>query len=261
VGILPTLIVQASSDAEGDILTYDFQAYRDAACGDLEFYDTTGVSEGDAVAAWQIDTLQENCRHWWQARSFDGFEYSGWSGYDSFWANGTPEPPTAPQGQYPPDIGNMPVFNMLPTFLWSASTDPDPVDTVRYKLEIAMDSNFTFVQTIDSLPSASHTLTDSLTFGTHYWWRVTAFDNTGMSTRSPNTPDFWTWTLGDLNHSHDVEISDLVMLVDFMFNGGPAPHPLFVADIDGSCTVDISDLVYLVEYMFIGGPAPLVGCE
>ncbi len=89
----------------------------------------------------------------------------------------------------------------------------------------------------------------------------TAFDNTGMSTMSPNTPDFWTWTLGDLDHSHAVDISDLVMLVDYMFNSGPAPYLLFLADIDGSCSIDISDLVYLVDYMFAGGPAPLVGCE
>ena len=76
----------------------------------------------------------------------------------------------------------------------------------------------------------------------------------------PNTPDFWTWTLGDLDHSHEVDISDLVMLVDYMFNSCPAPYPLFIADIDGNCTQDISDLVYLVDYMFSGGPPSRVGC-
>jgi hypothetical protein len=120
---------------------------------------------------------------------------------------------------------------------------------------------FMFVRTIDSLPSTPYTLTDSLEFSTQYWWRVTAFDNTGMSTISPNTPDFWTWTLGDLDHSHSVDIADLVFLVDFMFTGGPAPYPPFIADIDGTCAVDIADLVYLVDYMFAGGPPPKVGCE
>jgi hypothetical protein len=134
-------------------------------------------------------------------------------------------------------------------------------DTVLYKLEIAIDSNFNFDLTIDSLMTNAHPVADSLTFGTHYWWRVSAFDNTGLSTMSSNSPDFWTWVLGDIDNSHTLGISDLVMLVDWMFTGGPPPYPLFVTDINGSCGVDISDLVYLVDYMFTGGPAPLVGCE
>jgi len=260
-GNTPTLTVQVASDAEADILTYDFYALNDSTCGDLTVYDTTGIPEGDAVALWQVDPpMQENCRHWWRARAFDGYEYSDWTDLQSFYVNGTPEPPTAPQAQYPPDTSGLPVFNMLPTFSWSQSIDPDPLDVVRYKLEVSINPQFTFLQTIDSIPGTSFTLTDSLLFDTHYWWRVRAFDNTGLSTMSPNTPDFWTWTLGDLDHSHSVDISDLVMLVDWMFSGGPAPYPLFVADIDGSCSVDISDLVYLVDYMFVGGPAPLAGC-
>ena len=49
-------------------------------------------------------------------------------------------------------------------------------------------------------------------------------------------------------------------MISSMFLGGPAPYPLFIADINGSCSTDISDLVHLVDYMFVSGPAPLVGC-
>ena len=55
-----------------------------------------------------------------------------------------------------------------------------------------------------------------------------------------------------------VTISDLVYLVDFMFNQGPpAPCPE-EANIDGSVseTPDITDLVHLVDYMFNAGPPP-----
>ena len=149
---------------------------------------------------------------------------------------------------------------MLPTFLWSQSFDPDPLDTVYYKLEIAIDSEFAFVYTADSLDSSTFTLTDSLQFGTHYWWRVTAFDNTGLPAMSPNTPDFWTWTLGDLDHSHAVNIADLTRMVDYLFLGGPPLYPLFIGDIDGDCKVNVADITYLVEYLFFSGPAPKVGC-
>jgi hypothetical protein len=65
---------------------------------------------------------------------------------------------------------------------------------------------------------------------------------------------------GDVDHSGlEIDISDLVYLVDYMFTGGPVPSCIDEADVDGSGEIDISDLVYLVDYMFTGGPAP-VGC-
>ena len=55
-----------------------------------------------------------------------------------------------------------------------------------------------------------------------------------------------------------IDISDLVYLVEYMFNGGPEPPNLSAADVNGShaMPIDISDLVYLVDYMFTGGPEP-----
>ena len=55
-----------------------------------------------------------------------------------------------------------------------------------------------------------------------------------------------------------IDISDLVYLVDFMFNSGPVPPCCEESDIDGSggSTIDIADLVHLVDYMFTGGPPP-----
>jgi len=258
---LPTLWIQNSTDAEGDTLTYDFSGFHDTDCV-APIIDLVGVPETpDSTGGQVIESLGESCIYWWSARAFDGYEYSDWSPSETFVVNATPEPPLSFQALYPPDTGGLPVFNMLTEFWWERSYDPDPLDTIRYKLEIAVDSNFTFVLTIDSIDDESYTMIDSLQFGTHYWWRVTAFDNTGMSTMSSNTPDFWTWTLGDLDHSHTVNIADLVFLVDFLFHGCIPPWPLFVADINGNCSVNVVDLTYLVEYLFFSGPAPKVGCS
>jgi len=262
VSDMPTLWVENSSDAESDALAYDFFCTVDTTYGEPDPVEAFDIPEGTDSTAWQVSQpLHENWRYWWRARAYDGYEYSEWTDLfaSAFFVNSTPEPPTMPDPAYPPDTGNMPVFNMLPTFLWSECTDPDPLDTVRYKLEVSIDPGFTFVQIVDSLPGASHTLSDSLTFNTHYWWRVTAFDNTGLSTLSTETPDFWTWTLGDLDHNHSQDIADLVFLIDYMFRDGPPPYPLFVADINGDCSnpIDIADLVYLVDYMFRGGPEPI----
>jgi hypothetical protein len=105
---------------------------------------------------------------------------------------------------------------MRPEFLWSISHDPDPSDTVRYRLQVAIDSGVVFAMTVDSLTDNRYTLTDSLEFHEQYWWRVTAFDRYGLQAMSPAT-GFWTWTLGDVDHSHLVTMGDLTILIDHLF--------------------------------------------
>jgi len=72
----------------------------------------------------------------------------------------------------------------------------------------------------------------------------------------------------DYDPGDEIDISDLVYLVDYMFTGGAEPECWGEANIDGSDDgdgvdgpedVDISDLVYLVDYMFNSGPPP-PGC-
>ncbi len=65
---------------------------------------------------------------------------------------------------------------------------------------------------------------------------------------------------GDVNYDDAelIDISDLLYLIDFMFQSGPAPVCFEEADIDasGSEPLDISDLIYLIDYMFRDGPEP-----
>ncbi len=66
----------------------------------------------------------------------------------------------------------------------------------------------------------------------------------------------------DYDGADQIDISDLVYLVDYMFNGGPAPVCWPEANInangpDDQSGIDISDLVYLVDYMFNSGPPPV----
>ena len=65
---------------------------------------------------------------------------------------------------------------------------------------------------------------------------------------------------GDVNYdgAELIDISDLLYLIDFMFQAGPAPVCFEEADIDasGSEPLDISDLVLLIDFMFTGGEPP-----
>jgi len=261
---MPILWIYNSSDSENDSIRYDFLVVIDTNYGSPDSQFILGIVEETDSTSGQVQTpLQENKRYYWQARSFDGYEFSSWTDpfLTSFYVNSTLEPPSAPEPQYPPDSSGLPVFEMLSQFEWALSIDPDPLDIVRYKLEVAIDSTFNFVYTVDSIILPPYTLTDSLALGTHYWWRVTTSDNTGLSTMSLVTRDFWTWVLGDVNHSHSFNIIDLTYYVDYIFRGGPSIQPVFVGDLNGDCGSNIIDLTYIVDRIFRGGSEPVVGCE
>ena len=57
---------------------------------------------------------------------------------------------------------------------------------------------------------------------------------------------------GDFDHDGDIEITDLVQLIRWMFRGGPPPVCYAEADLSNDGVVDIVDLKVLVFYMFQG---------
>jgi hypothetical protein len=65
---------------------------------------------------------------------------------------------------------------------------------------------------------------------------------------------------GDANNDGAKDISDVVLLIAYIFAGGAAPGecngPRGLGDADGGGYVDISDVVYLIAYIFAGGRAP-----
>ncbi len=62
---------------------------------------------------------------------------------------------------------------------------------------------------------------------------------------------------GNVDGLGEIDISDLVWLVDYMFNSGPEPIPYESGDVNCSGGVlDIADLVLLIDWMFNSGPAP-----
>jgi hypothetical protein len=64
---------------------------------------------------------------------------------------------------------------------------------------------------------------------------------------------------GDINNSGDVEISDVVHLINYLFRGGPPPYFLPAADVNTDCHLGLSDVVYLINYLFRGGKSPRPG--
>lgn len=65
---------------------------------------------------------------------------------------------------------------------------------------------------------------------------------------------------GDADANGNVNITDAVFLINYLFAGGAAPNPLSTADADCNGIFTITDIVYMINYMFAGGPAPCAFC-
>jgi hypothetical protein len=65
---------------------------------------------------------------------------------------------------------------------------------------------------------------------------------------------------GDANGDGNINISDAVRLIAYIFSGGAAPVPLLAGDANCNGAINISDAVYLISYIFSGGPSPCDPC-
>ncbi len=131
---------------------------------------------------------------------------------------------------------------------------------MHYRVDISLNSIFQGFTQYEPIYADSAVLLDSLDFGTHYWWRVRAIDNTGLYTQSPSK-SIWTWTLGDVNNSHTTDLGDLSMMVSYLTGGGAIISPKMAGDLNGDCRLDIGDLSLMVSYLTGGGAQIMPGCQ
>lgn len=86
-------------------------------------------------------------------------------------------------------------ISLTPSFDWSNATDPDPGDSVIYRLQVATDQQFlNIVLDKASLASSNYTVLpqEALSGDTHYYWRAIAEDSCSQQTYSTSVFDFTT---------------------------------------------------------------------
>ncbi|MFH2054389.1 MAG: dockerin type I domain-containing protein [bacterium] len=72
--------------------------------------------------------------------------------------------------------------------------------------------------------------------------------------------DVCDYVCGDADGNTVVNITDAVALIQYIFNGGPAPEPLLAGDANCDLATNITDAVYLINYIFNSGPVPCAAC-
>ena len=61
---------------------------------------------------------------------------------------------------------------------------------------------------------------------------------------------------GDVNQDGQVDISDPIKLLNFLFQAGPEPFCLGAADLNDDTLIDVSDTIYHIAFILAGGPQP-----
>ena len=167
----PSLRVRNATDADRDVLVYDFEVVDEAGAVVASI---AGVDEGAAETAWTVDVpLHENGTFRWTARARDAESGSPWTAPQGFRVNSVNDPPTAP-GVLAPADGSV-VATRHPALVVSNAVSPDGL-TLTYEFEIhtvGADGSLTFVDGASGIAEGagqtSWTSAVALADGEHAW--------------------------------------------------------------------------------------------
>jgi uncharacterized protein (TIGR03382 family) len=173
----PTLVANATTDADGDALSYVLEVDTLASFGSPARQASTALSaDAQGKVSWQPTTaLAENTRYFWRARAADGISASDWT-VGSFFVDSTNDAPSAPVALNPSDAV---VFKLKPTLTVQNATDPEG-DAVTYTFEVR-NADGAVVATSSSVAAGangttSFTLAEDLQEDAQYTWTARATD-------------------------------------------------------------------------------------
>lgn len=253
----PDLSIRNTFDAQGDNIYLIVELSTDSTFTSPSVYTATQSNYwGDYTVLYLDQDLLENGQYFWRAKASDHWEDSPFSGFRTFFIN-TENTPLESFDLVAPENGfEHPLGTRTPTLEWQVPADPDPLDRAGYTIYIATDSNFYFQNVIANIGTNSYDFYQGLDWRLKYWWKVKAHDRYGVEAWSTSTFKFRLMTPGDADGNLLINISDVVLIINYIFGNGPAPIPVNAADADCSEFVSISDAVYLIQYVFAGGPQP-----
>ncbi|MGB5107571.1 MAG: fibronectin type III domain-containing protein, partial [Candidatus Zixiibacteriota bacterium] len=199
--LAPVLVLNNSTDAQGDQITYNFQLSTSSSFATIVAQATGVVQGGAGVTSWTVSpNLSSGSTYFWRARSFDGLLYSIYSPYQSF-TTATNGAPGAPTPQSP--INGVRVSDMTPNLVVANAIDPNG-DPLTYQFEVYNGAG-TILRVQSPRVNSGATTTKwtvsiTLAYKTNYTWRARTYDGQAYSVwsalqsfrtnRAPTLPQF-----------------------------------------------------------------------
>jgi len=185
------LMVNNSSDQDGDALDYDFQIatssnFSSIVVSDLHVPQTPGQTE----AVFDASNFTDSSIYWWRARAYDGTDYSSYSTPTSFVyleessGNGCETSPNTPT-QLSPTYGST-ITGYLPTLcVQNSAPVPDCSQPHTYSFQIYTDAamtNMVASTTVgEQISQTCFTVVSALDYDQTYYWRTRVSNGTAQS--------------------------------------------------------------------------------
>lgn len=177
----PTLAVNASTDPNGDPITYRFETSTASNFSSIAA-SSSGITASNGVAYWTVSSvLSDNKVYYWRALATDGSLNSPWMPTANFFVNTVNDKPSDPAASVP--MNNVHVATLTPTLSVTNAADVDIYDTLTYEFDVAMDGGFTnIVSSMTGIAQGSGGTTSwvvapVLAENIPYYWRARARDN------------------------------------------------------------------------------------
>ena len=180
----PTLVINNSTDANGDAITYSYQVATSSAFTTI-VAQVSGVTQGTGTTSWIVTpSLSSGSTYYWRARAYDGVLYSNYASYRTFSVN-TNIAPGAPSPQLP--LPNSRIIDFTPDLVANNATDPNN-DALNYQFYLYNGAGTTLLAqsplTTEGDTSTAWTTSITLAPKTSYSWRVRANDGQAWSSYS-----------------------------------------------------------------------------
>jgi hypothetical protein len=92
-----------------------------------------------------------------------------------------------------------------------------------------------------------------------YYYKVRAKDaqnQTGAWSKVEDAVVLGAFVRGDADGNGQINTTDVVYLINYLYIDGPPPVPLEAGDTNSDGELNINDVVYLINFLFIDGPPP-----
>jgi hypothetical protein len=139
--------------------------------------------------------LADNSQYFWKVFAYDNYSAFSESGTATFWTDAFPEPPFDFNTVAP--LADAHLQSESVDFIWSKTTDPDPLDEVYYRVVVAKDWNDSDTYIYSDLTTDT-TLSMTLTMNDQYFWIVEAWDSDSLMTPS-NSGQVHSFVLGSVS--------------------------------------------------------------
>jgi len=139
--------------------------------------------------------LADNSQYFWKVFAYDNYNAFSESGTATFWTDAFPEPPFDFNTITP--LADAHLQSESVDFIWSKTTDPDPLDEVYYRVVVAKDWNDSDTYIYSDLTTDT-TLSMTLTMNDQYFWVVEAWDSDSLMTPS-NSGQVYSFVLGSVS--------------------------------------------------------------